>query len=212
MPPISMFDEEDLGPLDQDVFLDLFPSHEPQPKAIENALLQPAQTSTLPSAISPNASDQDSASDSSPSPNTTMTNADEDFDMFSYSTNQSGDWAPFETFTNFGDASLSEANTINPSLIQGDLNNASFLEPLQYSSPSESNSSNGMINDSDESPPTDNMDAILDMGFSKVGAVTGVNGVNGFNAMSGVTKPTRSPASQSHNRKKRHSVRDARVF
>lgn len=204
MPPISMFDE-DLGPLDQDGFLDLFPSHEPQPKAIENPLLQPAQPSTLPSAISPNASDQDSASDSSPSPNT-MNNADEDFDMFSYGTTQSGDWAPFDNFTTFGDASLGESNTINPSLIQGDFNNASFMEPLQSSSPSESNSSNGMVNDSDESPPTDSMDAILDMSFSR----GGVNGVNGFNAMNGVTKPTRSPASQ--NRKKRHSVRDSQAL
>lgn len=192
-----MFDE-DLGPLDQDGFLDLFPSHDPQSKAIENPLLQPAQPSTLPSAISPNASDQDSASDSSPSPNT-MNNADEDFDMFSYSTNQSGDWAPFDNFTNFGDASLAESTTINPSLIQGDFNNASFMEPLQSSSPSESNSSNGMVNDSDESPPTDNMDAILDMGFSKGGVTVG----NGLNVMNGVTKPTRSAASQ--NRKKRHS-------
>lgn len=203
MPPISMFDD-DLGPLDQDDFLGLFQPHDSQPKAIGNPLLQPGQPSTLPSAISPNASDQDSASDSSPSPNT-MNTADEDFDMFSYNTNQSGDWAPFDNFTNFGDAPQMESNTINPSLIQGDFNNASFMEPLQSSSPSESNSSNGMINDSDESPPTDTMDAILDMGFSK----GGVNGLNGLNAMNGVAKPMRSPVSQS--RKKRHSVRQSPV-
>lgn len=195
MPPISMFDD-DLGPLDQEDFLGLFQPHDPQPKAIDNPLLQPAQPNTLLPTISPNASDQDSASDSSPSPNT-MNTADEDFDMFSYSTNQPGDWAPFDNFTNFGDAASMETNTINPSLIQGDFNNAPLMEPLQSSSPSESNSSNGMVNDSDESPPTDNMDAILVMGFSKYG-------------VNGVAKPSRPSGSQ--NRRKRHSVRGNQVF
>lgn len=206
MPPISMFDD-DLGSYpdagDED-YLDLYHPHDSDPKGIDSALLQPAQPAALPTTLSPNASDQDSASDSSPSPNN-MNNPDEDFDMFSYPVQPNEDWSSqFDDFTNFGDASTTEQNTINPSLIQGDFTGLPLIDPQQSSSPSESTSSNGLTNDSDESPSTEPMDAIMHQGFPNFDG-TGVNGVNGKSAVNGIAKTTRSSASQS--RKKRNSSR-----
>ncbi|CAN8103360.1 unnamed protein product [Discula destructiva] len=201
MPPISMFDDDHLGsypePGEED-FLGLFQPHDSDPKGIDSVLLQPAQSAPLPTTLSPNASDQDSASDSSPSPNN-MNNVDEDFDMFSYTNNQSGDWSQFEDFTTFGDAPATEQNTINPSLIQGDFATSSLLDPHHSSSPSESTSSNGMGQDSDESPSTEPMDATMHMVFPKFVA----NDVSAANGLNGVAKVTRSAAS--HSRKKRNS-------
>lgn len=210
MPPISMFDDE-LGSYpdasDED-FLDLYQPHDSDPKGIDSALLQPNQPAAFSTTLSPTVSDQDSASDSSPSPNN-MNNPDEDFDMFSYPVQQNEDWSSqFDDFTNFGDPPPTEPqNTINPSLIQGDFSGFPLIESLQSSSPSDSNSSNGLSNDSDESPSTEPIDAIMHKGFPNFtgNVVNGFNGVHATTARNGIAKPTRSSATQS--RKKRNSVR-----
>lgn len=200
MPPISMFDDDlDLDTYHDaggDDFLGLFPPHEADPKCLDSALLPPA-SAQLPTDLSPNASDQDSASDSSPSPNA-MNNPDEDFDMFSNSNTHSGEWQ-FYDFTNFEDAPATDQTTINPSLINGGLTNGLMMDPSQSSSPSDSNSnsSNGLANESEESPPVEPIDAIMQTGWSKFL----MNGTNGNHA---IAKPARPSASQS--RKKRNSV------
>lgn len=150
----------DLYPDNADDYLDLI--HHPDsdshvPKGAGTGLFQPATGTTLPTNLSPTASDPaDDSSDSSRSPKVAAMDSADRMDM-------EGAW---DDFLNFG-SDQNHPDTINPADIDQPMSNGShhaFMPTLfpdaeraspafDSSSPSESTTSSSALNDSDESLP-----------------------------------------------------------
>ncbi|KAF3766034.1 hypothetical protein M406DRAFT_329877 [Cryphonectria parasitica EP155] len=140
-----------------DDFLNFAQSNDSQPKG--QGLLQPTTDSTLPSNLSPTASDQDSASDSSRSTNA-MNNGDGDVDMALFEKSSREGFGDFD-FNSM--SSMYEQNTINPAMIDQPMGgsytsfgrNAASPPRFDSSSPSDFNSSPGTLNDHEDEVPAD---------------------------------------------------------